>query len=225
MRPVLLVVGAAILLAAGVVHGLWTDRWQPSAAPAAFAARLPDVPQTLGEWDARSVQLDPQKIEMAQVSGYLARAYAHRRDGTVLTLLLLAGRSGPVAVHPPDVCYAGTGFAVVSGPSRCRVDDAELWTARFRKGDAAAPVNLRIFWAWSAAGEWQAPANARWTFARYPALYKLYVIQQTPTPDDAPEQGPCVEFLRLLLPELQHSLFSDRPAGAEAAMERSHTDG
>jgi hypothetical protein len=85
----------------------------------------------------------------------------------------------------------------------------EFLAATFRKGDDAAPDQLRIVWAWSAGGPWQAPEVARLVFARYPALYKLYLIRPLTSPDEPLDRDPCFDFLRALLPELQRSLFSD----------------
>ena len=39
-------VGVALLLGAGIVHGLWTDRWRPSQELADAAAALSQLPHS-----------------------------------------------------------------------------------------------------------------------------------------------------------------------------------
>ena len=53
------------------------------------------------------------------------------------------------------------------------------------------------------------PANPRWRFAPYSALYKLYVVCPTPTTDGAFRDDPRARFVQQLLPELQRALFGD----------------
>ena len=72
---------------------------------------------------------------------------------------------------------------------------ADFWTARFIKsGPSADP--LRIFWAWSAAGNWSAPTNPRWTFGGAPFLCKLYVIRQMAKQDEPMEKEEALDFIR-----------------------------
>jgi hypothetical protein len=73
--------------------------------------------------------------------------------------------------------------------------------------DGTPAVHLRLFWSWSGDGSWQAPDYPHRTFARYPFLYKLYVIRPLIKPDEPLAGDPCQEFLGLLLPELKKSLF------------------
>jgi len=114
-------------------------------------------------------------------------------------------------VHTPDVCYQGAGFTLAASPARSSAAPgeagAEFWAARFLWAGPAPGSHRRIFWAWNAGGGWQAPDNPRLAFARYPALYKLYVIREMSKRDEPPENDPCREFMRLLLPELQEALF------------------
>src|SRR5204863_3348967 len=121
---------------------------------------------------------------------------------------IVAGRSGPMAVHTPDVCYTSSGHTLVSPQSRVSVTPAgggpaaEFWSARFRKGEAGYYSHLTILWGWSHGGPaWEAPANARLALARYPALYKLYVVRSQESADEAHVRAPSDGFLRLLLPE------------------------
>jgi Protein of unknown function (DUF3485) len=208
-------IAAGILLVSGLLHGLWSERWGRAEQPAAFAARLPRVPLTVGDWEGRDLELDPKKVEVAELSGYLCRQYVNRRDHGEVTLILVAGRAGPVAAHPPDVCYAGSGFELTAAPAQVTLAagrPAQFWTARFRKGDPAAPLQLRVFWGWTADGDWQAPRNARLALARHPALYKLYLVRQMGAGEEAVDKDPGLDFLRVVLPELQKVLFFDQPA-------------
>jgi hypothetical protein len=215
-RTLPLIVAAAVLLVSGILHGVWTDRWKAAEEPARFADRLAQVPRVIGDWESgESQELDAKRVEMAQLSGYLLRNYENRRDRSHVSLLIVAGRSGPVATHPPDICYVGSGFALAAPPTRFPLQTAapgqpsEFWAAKFRKGDDAAPSQLRILWAWSGGGPWQAPDTPRLVFARYPALYKLYLVRPLTNADEPLDRDPCLDFLRTLLPELQRSLFPD----------------
>jgi hypothetical protein len=85
----------------------------------------------------------------------------------------------------------------------------QFWMARFHKGESTVPTYLRVFWSWNASGPWQASSGPRLEFARYPALYKLYVVRRMETPDAPLEKDPAAELLAQLLPELQRALFPD----------------
>jgi hypothetical protein len=169
----------------------------------------------LGDWDGEALALDPHHQAIGEIRGYLLRRYVHRSRKTVLSVLLVCGKPGPISVHTPDVCYPGAGFAQVAPPERRTVESsasppAEFWTATFRQRDAVRPTRLCIFWSWNDKAGWQAVDYPRLTFARAPALYKLYVIQETTGADPAEDTQPINDFLPVLLPALDKALFSGR---------------
>src|SRR5262249_10544907 len=204
-----------ILIASGAVHGVWTDRWTVSAALAAATDKLADVPLTVGEWDAEALAMDPEQQAAAGISGYAQRRFTHRRTGQSLSVLIVCGRAGPVAVHPPEVCYTASGFELVGprtrhslGPEASQAP-AEFFVGHFVKKTDATPLHLRIFWSWSSNGAWSAPDDSRIAFASKPVLYKLYLVRPMARGDEPVDEDPGLEFLRLLLPQLQQTLFAD----------------
>lgn len=212
-RGLPLAAASAVLVFSGVVHGLWTDRWKVSNEPAASAARLEGVARTVGEWDSRDMEVDARSLSRGGIVGHLARVYTNRRTGNEISVFIACGRPGHVSVHTPDVCYEGAGYRMASLPQKVAgpsSSGADFWAATFRKDDAAAPSHLRIWWSWSAAGPWEAVDHPRLKYARYPALYKVYVTSRVTSPNESAVDEGEREFLAQLLPELRRSLFSDR---------------
>lgn len=204
-----LLAGSLVLLGSGVVTGLWTDRWTVSAAVEDSAARVATVPTKIGDWEGQDFELDPRQLVVAEVSGHVARKYVNRRTGREVNLVLLCGRSGPLSVHQPDVCYVGAGYTLAAPPEKwataARGESYDFWVARFtRSGSEAAP--LRVFWAWSGTGDWRAADYPRLAFGRRPSLYKIYVNQRMTRPDEPIDESAGREFIQALLPELRRCL-------------------
>jgi hypothetical protein len=197
----------ALLLAAGLAHGLLAERWRPSGALEQAVARMDRVPLDIGEWQGQPVEVDEAAFAQAGARGYWARAYTNRR-GEVVLAVLMCGRAGKMAVHTPEVCYRGAGFDLLGAPASVAVRDedgeeaARFWTARFAK-QGSAGGSLRLYWAWGDGDTWQAPANPRWEFRGRPLLYKLYVSHERAGTGDA---DPALDFLRQLLPALREHL-------------------
>jgi hypothetical protein len=197
----------ALLLTTGLLHGFWSERWQPSDALQQAVARLDRVPLEIGDWQGKDVEVDPAAFAQAGARGYWARSYTHRQGGTVLAILM-CGRAGRMAVHTPEVCYRGAGFDLAGAPTQTVVRDetgdewGAFWSARFTR-QAGATSDLRLYWAWGAGSDWQAPANPRWDFRARPFLYKLYASHEWSGPRDA---DTTAEFLNQLLPELKKIL-------------------
>jgi hypothetical protein len=204
------VAAVVAIVACGVVHGFWTGRWSGAASGGEMAARLRQVALDLGDWQGRDLDADVRLKE--GMVGVLYRSYVHRPTGKAVTVYLVCGRSGPVAVHTPDVCYAASGFDVTPlGRQAVRAKSgatlAELEAARMSKKRAAEHIQQHIFWSWSATGTWQVPDNPRLAFARYPLLYKLYLLRDLSRPGEAADEDPCLDLMRQLQPELQRVLF------------------
>lgn len=201
-----------LVVGTGVSESLWTNRWSASKELQAAVARLEDFPSTVGDWEGHSDQLDARQLELGEIEGYASYRYVNRRNGNAVSVLAVCGRPGPISVHTPDICYRGAGYEPIGAPVKLPLEGAgtagtEFWMSNFSKPSPGASSHLRVFWAWSAAGAWQAPDNPRLRFARYSALYKLYVIRQVAAPDEPVKGDPSVEFMQLLLPRLQQTLF------------------
>jgi uncharacterized protein DUF3485 len=212
LLPILVV--APLLLGYGLIEGRWTNRWNPPAALQAAADRLQGFPMALGEWSGQAVELSERELAVGQIKGYAYRRYVHPPTGKVIAVLLVCGRPGPISAHTPDVCFAGSGYGMIAEPVRLATsagpaDPAgELWTANFCKEDGPLPDPLFVAWGWNVTGGWEAPANPRLRFARYPMLFKLYVVQHLASLSEPDAKETYQEFMSLLLPELQRRLFS-----------------
>jgi hypothetical protein len=98
-------VGIALLLGAGVVHGLWTGRWQPSQEVAAAAARLHTLPDDIGTWKGEVAEQDPEDLKMAGAVSHWSRQFTDSVTGEQALVILLCGKSARMMVHRPETCY------------------------------------------------------------------------------------------------------------------------
>jgi Protein of unknown function (DUF3485) len=198
----------AAVLASGVIHGLWTDRWQTASEPAARGARLPVVPFVLGEWVGQDIDTDLQQV--GPMTGFLHRRYLNRQTGAGVTVYMVCGRPGPVCIHTPDICYKATGYEFLSQERfhlPVELDEGEFWVADLRKTNSTEDRRLRIFWAWSSGGSWSVPENPRLAFARESALFKLYLIREASEKLEPLADDPCLDLMKQLLPEWRKTVF------------------
>src|SRR5580704_6994240 len=99
-----------VVASAGVVHALWTDRWTSASDPEAVSARLNTISLIVGDWVGETQEMDPRTRALADIKAYIMRRYVDRRTGTELSLIIVSGRGGPIAVHTPEVCFQGSGY-------------------------------------------------------------------------------------------------------------------
>jgi hypothetical protein len=205
-------IATALLLMYGVAEGVWTDRWTVPAELEQSPARLAGLPLTVGPWTGEDETLDARQVQRAELRAHVLRRYTHRSTGEVLTVLAVCGRPGPIAVHSPEVCFGGAGFALTAPAERRTIaapglaGKTDYWVGRFEKS-AGVPEVLKIYWSWNAGGGWDAVDDPRWSFAAQRALYKIYVVRQMARPDEPSEEDPVPGFLELFLPEVNRSLF------------------
>jgi hypothetical protein len=199
-----------LVIAFGVVDGTWSDRWGPSPDLEQAAARIDNVPLRIGDWEGHDRKIDSRQLTRVGIKGFIYRDYVNRRTGAAVEVFLVCGKHGPISVHTPDVCYEGAGYSRKGDITHREVEGrvpAQFWTARFRPVDGAMTSPKRIYWAWTVAGDWQAPQSPRIAFARSAALYKLYVIYNLPRLDEMTANDPSVDFIRQLLPVVHQCLF------------------
>lgn len=195
-----LAAAAGLVLAGALVHGRAVGRWGPTVDLDERAAALAAVPAAIGDWDGQDLAVDPGSLEVAGVNGHLSRRYRHRTTGEEVTVLLVSGRPGRVAAHPPEVCYAGVGYT--AGPRRVREvgPGSTCWQADFvRPSDT-----LRVVWGWGGGDRWAASAVPRVEFAAAGNLYKLYAVRLATDPDR--DERVLAAFLGAFLPECRQRL-------------------
>ncbi|HTU16659.1 MAG TPA: exosortase-associated EpsI family protein [Gemmataceae bacterium] len=200
-------VGSIALVACGIVHGFWTDRWSPPVETAQAAERLNAIPLELGDWDGEALEVKPGEAGN-DVAGCIKRTYVHRKTGVTVSLFLVCGRWGPVSVHTPEVCYGASGFLL---NAKARYDLASgdtLWKTDATRTNATEQTRLRLYWGWSDGSAWTAAVDARRQFARRPVLHKLYVVRELSGLNEPPGREPCEEFLNLLVPALRKTMFA-----------------
>ncbi len=207
-RFLLYAVPLALLIAGGVVHGLVTDRWVHPVEEEAIHLDL--LPLSIENWDGQAIKPDLELLPEINPGAILLRRYVNRVDGSAVTLFLTTGRAGPmVAEHRPESCYPGAGFNYAMSPVNRSIPvgpdgrPQEFRVATFSKTERAAPIYLRLFWSWSATGDWQVPENPRLTFAGQRRLYKLYVIRPLTRSTEPLDGDPAVSFIQVLVPELK----------------------
>lgn len=206
------IAAAAIVVLAGLVHGLRTDRWWVSAERQRMAERVQQLPAKVGEWVADESPLDERQMAIAQADAAVSRRYVRQRPGRErdeVTLILMSGRAQPLAVHTPDICFANVGYQMDGEP---RVFNPEVdgkrphsfWAARFSK--PSDPLPRRVYWSWSDGGRWRAADNPRGDYSRARGLYKLYLVCPLPTPLGPDELDPAQQLLADILPDMSRTL-------------------
>jgi hypothetical protein len=216
-RWLLASIAAVTLVAAGIVHGFWTDRWTASADTNGAKERLEHIPLTIGDWEGEAIDVKPGQAGR-DVTGCIQRRYFNRRLGTTVMLALVNGRPGPVGTHTPEACYGASGYVVgkraeIKVPLDKEGRSAQFWTSDAVRNRATEETKIRLFWGWNAGQGWVASEDARRQFPRfrYPVLHKLYVLRDISGPEDqgkgTSKDEPCQVFLHALLPVLDQVLF------------------
>lgn len=210
--PRWLIIAIAIvgLIAAAVVEGISSNRWNQSGDVRAAAAKLDAIPASFGDWTSTEMPQEEKVLRVAEAAGHVSRIYMNRKNGTQVSVLLLCGPTGPIGAHTPEVCYAGNGFAMSGQPEKKALPGnvaATYWSVRFEKPGSTEPPR-RVCWMWGLDGDWQAATNPRTEFALHSALYKLYVVRLEPSATSANGSTPDAiqEFLTAFLPEVKKAL-------------------
>jgi hypothetical protein len=216
-RLPLLLVCCALVLFSGLVYGLWTDRWYSSILLEEAAARVMQVPTDVGDWHGENQAADERAFAQAGAQTYWVRRYQNSKTGATVTVILMCGRGGRMSVHTPDVCYQSSGVEMLGEAKKISVPIAGASAAEFKSGTFSTEKSpgasqLRLYWAWSSDGVWQAPYYPRFTFQGRPFLFKLYVLREFVPGTEAVEADPGVTFLQQLLPQLNKTLFPNPPS-------------
>jgi hypothetical protein len=205
-----MIAASLALVACGLVHGFWTDRWQEAVEPSLAAQKLDHLPLQIGDWQGEEIEVGPGQVGKG-VAGCIQRRYVHRFTGVTVVLAMVCGRPGPVSIHTPEACYDASGYTVGArrrAPVNGHEDSCDMWTADAVRSKQTEETRVRLYWGWSTGQGWSASEDPRLVFARSPVLHKLYVLRDLANASEAGRDEPCQAFLQALVPELQKALFA-----------------
>lgn len=177
--------GAILLLAiGGGVHGMWTHRFSSTNLATTGDDLLSTVKEPISEWNPGQF-FEINANDIPKKTQTVSRQFVNGKTNRTLVVSLTSGVPGIVAAHTPDVCYLGSGYKLKSAVSKETLPlpggkTTLFYVADFQKTTATGSETVRVRWAWSADGSWEAPDYPRLFFARrqlqLPVLYKLYVV-------------------------------------------------
>jgi hypothetical protein len=200
----------------GVLQGRMRNRWGPSPDMVAAADRLAQVPDRFADWRLQSSEeLDESTRNMLECAGYFARNYVNQATGEAVSVTVLLGPPGPIAVHTPEVCFASRNYQSRGKRERVAIRRSgaagdEFWALDFKLNDLQGDT-LRTYYAWSIGEHWLAPDDPRFQYAGSPYLYKIQLSSRLPT-ETNPEVGdPCRRFLHDFLPAANKCLTDPSP--------------
>jgi hypothetical protein len=194
LKPLTVLVIAALIVGGAIVHGAVTQRWSVFAPDPARTERLHAFEVHHGDWSPTPVDTEMPTNERSTAT---ARRYLSAAGGQSAVVTIISGIPGSVSTHTPDVCYVGSGYRCLRGPKKETLElptgaTATYYIADFEKATKTKLDRVRIRWAWSTDGTWIAPDSPRWQFAKQlnsvPTLYKLYIA--TPLPEIEVEEHP-----------------------------------
>jgi hypothetical protein len=196
----------ALTLVVGLVYGYRTDRWQSSVELDDAVRRLDSVPASFGDWKGEPQHFDEEALRHAGIKGHKGFRYRNVVTGRDISMLLVCGRSGPISVHTPDVCYGGAGYVPISGEQKLSVNanDREytIRLLQLKPPATAGKVPIEVCWSWNGGDGWISPDNQRIALSRYAVVYKLYVVHEVRKSGAEPTTDASVAFLKTFLPEL-----------------------
>lgn len=217
LSTITLILGTALVVASGYVHGMWTGRWHSTAAIQHAADAVRALPETIGDWKLHSEKsLTQEELDLAQVAGYVSRSYRNQQTGEMVDFIMMCGKPGPIAVHPPTACYTGLGYRQLgeTKPLVCEIDTDNsaaqkhvFRSAVFESPDRSHTTQPHVAWAWSTNGTWQTPDTPRMAFVGNPVLYKMYVAYDSEAGTHQSGPTPADHFLQAVIPIVKQAVW------------------
>jgi hypothetical protein len=217
------VAAAAVLvgtLLGGWLQGRMITRWGADELLVAAGKRLDQpISDQLGNWRlVNETPFSPDVVRMLQCPAHLSRTYMHEQTGDTVSVMVIVGPPGPVAVHTPEVCYGSVDYTLSAERTPAKVVDRQqrehsLWQISLTPRSVAA-LPHRVLYAWGTGGPWQATDDPRFAHAGEPYLYKIQLEGPPSEPGD--EFDPSHDFLTWFLPALQAHLVPTRTTAPAA---------
>ncbi len=191
-------IAAVLSVTSSVAYGLLDGRWVAQPDLQAAASQLERIPDQLGDWVfVEERELEEAVQQVLRCYGHSHRVYQNAKTGSRVTIALMFGPRGPIAVHTPEICYSGQGVQAAGERKAVAVGSSDsphqLWQLAFLSNVDQQPA-FEVHYGWSDGGNWQAATQPRlWMTDR------LYKIQVAGPATPAGQASESLEFLSLYL--------------------------
>lgn len=196
--------GLLLVLLSGAVYGHYSRRWGVPADLDVAARQLESFPAQIGDWQLTSEhELGSGTVQMLECAGYVNRTYANSVTGDVVTLAVLVGPPGPIAVHTPEICYSSRDYSLQGSRVATRFANEgsnahHFWRTEFEKRDMFAD-RMSVYYAWNDGDQWIASRSPRFEFAGSPCLFKFQLAGTIPKKSNASQDDPPAQFINEFL--------------------------
>jgi hypothetical protein len=215
----------AVTYAVGEVHGKITNRYGLRPDVELAGKRLEQMPTEFGDWKLeRNDGLSKQTKRILECTGSLSQVYHNTKTDDIVTVAVMLGPSGPIAVHTPEICYSSREFKItnerkkwqlpakasqgtVAAEATARPSTDEFWDLRLQSNKVNGSA-LRVLYAWTNNQQWQAADMPRFSYAGSPYLYKIQLAGSPPL--DENQRDACAEFLTEFLPILRAHMLEGK---------------
>jgi hypothetical protein len=214
MRQLTFLLCSLVLLAGTVAggwyHGQTNNRWGVKPDERVAGDRLKTMlPQNVGNWkyvDKREFSEDVEN--MLQCKAYLNHIYENQQTGDVVTVAVLVGPHGPVAVHTPEICYSSRDYSIAAGREKKTIKTKDgrehsLWQLLLEPRTADL-LPQTVVYGWSTGTTWEAAEHPRFSYGGTSHLYKVQAAVLSPA--KIADYDPAEDFLSSFLSELQSKL-------------------
>jgi len=139
-RPFSFILAMTLVISLGVgsglAHGLLDGRWMAQPDLQAAGQRLHRLPSHLGDWVLLNEdELPDSTLKMLHCYGHVYRTYQNSNTGSRITMAVLFGPRGPIAVHTPEICYSSQGVTPQQSRQDVTIENNgkthQLWKVNF----------------------------------------------------------------------------------------------
>jgi len=204
------VLGILLSIVSSLAFGWLDGRWVSQPDLVSLGEQLQHIPEQLGSWSmVEQQQLDEKAQKVLRCYGSTLRVYQNSETGEHVTVAVLLGPRGPIAVHTPEICYSGQG--VQAGGERQQIevqtssDSHHFWQVTMLSQIDLQPA-LEVVYGWSDGSNWQAAERPRFWLTD-----RLYKLQVAGPPAREGQASAGHRFLHAYLPHLQPQLVSAEP--------------
>lgn len=173
------------------------------------------LPDRVGGWRLlREGELETDVIKMLQCEAYINRVYVHDETGDRVSVAMILGPGGPIAVHTPEICYSSQDYTLDGERTMTTLLDGKgteqtFWNVSFQPNNVGAQP-IRVLYGWSNGTSWEATKDPRFAHGWRPYLYKIQIAG--PIAGNLADFEPCQDFLTRFVDQLRPQLLLPDPA-------------